>query len=34
LALIALRTELGDDHAELVTLTGSYNNLLRRWSEC
>jgi PKHD-type hydroxylase len=34
LALIALRAELGDDHADLVTLTGSYNNLLRRWSEC
>jgi PKHD-type hydroxylase len=33
-ALIALRATLGDDHPRLVELTGSYNNLLRRWSEC
>jgi PKHD-type hydroxylase len=27
-----LRQELGDDHAALISLTGCYNNLLRRWA--
>jgi PKHD-type hydroxylase len=34
LALMALRQQLGEDHPQLIQLTGSYNNLLRRWSEC
>jgi PKHD-type hydroxylase len=34
LALMALRAELGEAHPQLVALTASYNNLLRRWSEC
>lgn len=33
-ALMALRAELGDGHAQLVRLSGHYNNLLRRWSDC
>lgn len=27
-----LRQELGDDHRALISLTGCYNNLLRRWA--
>lgn len=27
-----LRQELGDDHSALISLTGCYNNLLRRWA--
>lgn len=34
LALMALRARLGEADPALVRLTGSYNNLLRRWSEC
>lgn len=34
LALMALRARLGEADPELVKLTGSYGNLLRRWSEC
>jgi PKHD-type hydroxylase len=34
LALIALRGRYGEDDKDLVRLTGIYNNLLRRWSEC
>ena len=33
LALIALAREVGGDHASLVTLTGCYHNLLRRWGD-
>ncbi|WP_372827418.1 hypothetical protein [Polaromonas sp.] len=31
---MALRQKYGDDEPQLVRLTGLYNNLLRRWSEC
>lgn len=34
LSLIALRERYGEDDQDLVRLTGLYNNLLRRWSEC
>lgn len=34
LSLRALRARLGEADPELVSLTGGYNNLLRRWSEC
>jgi len=34
MALMALRERYGDDDPQLVQLTGLYNNLLRRWSEC
>ncbi|MDZ7751123.1 MAG: Fe2+-dependent dioxygenase [Gammaproteobacteria bacterium] len=34
MALMALREQYGDDEAHLVRLTGLYNNLVRRWSEC
>jgi PKHD-type hydroxylase len=34
LSLMALRQNYGDDEPQLVRLTGLYNNLLRRWSEC
>ncbi|MCA1789995.1 MAG: hypothetical protein LC667_09080 [Thioalkalivibrio sp.] len=34
MALIALRDKYGDDDPHLIQLTGLYNNLLRRWSEC
>jgi PKHD-type hydroxylase len=34
MALIALRRRHGEEDADLVRLTGLYNNLLRRWSEC
>lgn len=33
-ALRRLRAEQGEAHPELVALTGSYNNLIRMWSEC
>jgi PKHD-type hydroxylase len=33
-SLITLRESLGNDHPELVRLTGLYNNLLRRWTDC
>lgn len=33
LALIKLRTRLGEADAQLVALTGTYHNLLRRWTE-
>lgn len=31
-AIQALTPELGQDHAELIRLTGVYHNLLRRWA--
>lgn len=31
---MALRQRYGEDEKDLVRLTGLYNNLLRRWSEC
>ena len=34
MALIALRKQYGDDDPNLIRLTGLYNNLVRRWSEC
>jgi len=34
MALIALREKYGDDDPHLIRLTGLYNNLVRRWSEC
>lgn len=34
MALIALRKKYGEDDIELIRLTGLYNNLVRRWSEC
>lgn len=34
LALMSLRQRYGEDDAELIQLTGLYNNLVRRWSEC
>ncbi|TCH96754.1 Fe2+-dependent dioxygenase [Roseococcus sp. SYP-B2431] len=33
LAIIRLRQELPDDHPSVLSLTGGYHNLLRRWSE-
>ncbi|MCL7943266.1 Fe2+-dependent dioxygenase [Marinobacter sp. ATCH36] len=33
-ALRRLRATQGEDQAELVQLTGTYNNLVRLWSEC
>lgn len=33
LSLIRLRQELSDTHPSVLSLTGSYHNLLRRWSE-
>ncbi len=33
-SLIQLRTQYGEGHPELVRLTGLYNNLLRKWTEC
>lgn len=33
LAIIRLRQELADDHPSVLTLTGGYHNLLRRWTE-
>ena len=34
LALMALRNRHGENDPHLVRLTGLYNNLVRRWSEC
>ncbi|MGF7150575.1 PKHD-type hydroxylase [Sphingomonas zeicaulis] len=34
MAIQRLRADVGDDHPSLVTLTGCYHNLLRRWAEC
>lgn len=34
LSLRRLRARLGEADPELVRLTGAYNNLLRRWSDC
>ncbi len=34
LALVRLRQRHGEDDADLVRLTGLYNDLLRRWSDC
>jgi PKHD-type hydroxylase len=31
---MALRQQHGEAQPELIRLTGLYNNLLRRWSEC
>ncbi|MBS7811661.1 Fe2+-dependent dioxygenase [Roseococcus pinisoli] len=33
LAIIRLRQELPDNHPSVLTLTGGYHNLLRRWTE-
>jgi PKHD-type hydroxylase len=33
-SLIALRARCGETDPDLVRLTGLYNNLLQRWSEC
>ncbi|WP_424814494.1 Fe2+-dependent dioxygenase [Roseococcus sp. YIM B11640] len=33
LAIIGLRQELPDTHPSVLSLTGGYHNLLRRWSE-
>jgi len=33
-ALIDLRQKYGEDEPQLIALTGTYNSLLRRWSEC
>jgi PKHD-type hydroxylase len=33
LALMDLRSRLGEADAQLVALTGTYHNLLRRWSD-
>jgi PKHD-type hydroxylase len=32
-AIIATRSDLGDDHPAALSLTGVYHNLLRRWAE-
>lgn len=34
LALMALRSKVGDADKDVIRLTGLYNNLVRRWSEC
>jgi PKHD-type hydroxylase len=34
MALMALRARYGEGEPELVRLTGLYNNLLQRWTEC
>ena len=34
LALMRLRQRHGEGDADLVRLTGLYNDLLRRWSDC
>jgi len=34
MALIALRRRYSDQDPELIALTGLYNNLVRRWSQC
>lgn len=33
MAIIGLRQSLPDDHPSVLSLTGGYHNLLRRWSE-
>ena len=33
-SLIKLRAQYGESHPELIRLTGLYNNLLRKWTEC
>ncbi len=33
-ALRGLRARCGEDDTDVIRLTGSYNNLLRRWSDC
>ncbi|MCZ8014563.1 MAG: Fe2+-dependent dioxygenase [Limnobacter sp.] len=33
-SLIKLRQEYGEANPELIRLTGLYNNLLRRWTDC
>jgi PKHD-type hydroxylase len=33
MALLKLRRALGEDHAEVVRLTGTYHNLLRMWAD-
>lgn len=33
MALVKLRQALGEDHVEVVTLTGTYHNLLRMWAD-
>jgi PKHD-type hydroxylase len=33
LSLQRLRGEVGDDHPSLISLTGCYHNLLRRWAD-
>lgn len=33
-AIRTLATNLGDKDPSIVSLTGTYNNLLRRWAEC
>jgi len=33
-SLIKLRQEYGETNPELIRLTGLYNNLLRRWTDC
>ena len=32
-AIRTLAGEVGDDHAAVVSLTGTYHNLLRRWAD-
>ena len=32
-AVRTLASEVGDDHAAVVSLTGTYHNLLRRWAD-
>ena len=34
MAIQRLRADVADDHPSLVTLTGCYHNLLRRWASC
>lgn len=34
MAIQRLRADVGDAHPSLVTLTGCYHNLLRRWADC
>ncbi len=33
LAIQNLRSEVGDQHAALIALTGAYHNLIRQWAE-
>jgi PKHD-type hydroxylase len=32
-AIAAARTDLGDDHAASISLTGAYHNLVRMWAQ-